>query len=144
MFFICYGCSFLKGTIAFRLPWGIQATPAVILFFGLMILPESPRWLAKKDLWDRATAVLAKTHGGGDPNHPLAIREINDIRAVVEFERQNADVAYIELFKPKMINRTMIGVSTQMWSQLTGMNVMVRTFSLFPRACLPVTISCRS
>lgn len=130
MFFICYGSSTLQGEISFRLPWGLQAAPAVILFFGLMILPESPRWLAKKDLWDRATAVLAKTHGSGDPNHPFAVKEINDIREVVEFERHNADVAYIELFRPKMINRTMIGVWTQIWSQLTGMNVMVR-FYLF-------------
>ncbi|KAL8343541.1 hypothetical protein RB598_004746 [Gaeumannomyces tritici] len=125
MFFICYGSSFLEGEISFRLPWGVQAAPAVILFFGLMILPESPRWLAKHDLWDRAAAVLAKTHGGGDPNHPFAVKELNDIREVVEFERSNADVAYVELFKPKMINRTMIGVWTQIWSQLTGMNVMM-------------------
>lgn len=44
---------------------------------------------------------------------------------MVEFERQNADVSYFELFKPKMINRTHIGVFTQIWSQLTGMNVMM-------------------
>ena len=42
-----------------------------------------------------------------------------------EFEKENADVTYLELFKPKMINRTHIGVFTQIWSQLTGMNVMM-------------------
>jgi hypothetical protein len=38
-----------------------------------------------------------------------------------------------------MINRTLIGVSTQIWSQLTGMNVMVghklhQSFTGFHRA----------
>lgn len=42
-----------------------------------------------------------------------------------EFERRNADVTYLELFKPRMLYRTHIGVFTQIWSQLTGMNVMM-------------------
>ena len=42
-----------------------------------------------------------------------------------EFERRNSDVSYLELFKPHMIYRTHIGVFTQIWSQLTGMNVMM-------------------
>lgn len=48
-----------------------------------------------------------------------------------EFERRNADVSYLELFKPKMINRTHIGVFTQIWSQLTG-TIFFFHFSNFP------------
>jgi hypothetical protein len=125
MFFICYGGSFLSGTAAFRMPWGLQMIPAVILFFGLMVLPESPRWLAKKDRWDDSHRVLTLVHGKGDPNSPFVAKEMAEIREVVEFERANADVTYFELFHPKMLNRTMIGVFTQIWSQLTGMNVMM-------------------
>ncbi len=54
MFYLSYGSSFLPGTIAFRLPWGLQMIPAVILFFGLFFTPESPRWLAKRDRWMNA------------------------------------------------------------------------------------------
>lgn len=125
MFFICYGSSFIPGTAAFRLPWGLQAVPAVLLFLGLVFLPESPRWLAKKDRWEQAVEVLTLIHGKGDPNSPWVIRELSEIREVVEFERANADVSYFELFTPGMINRTQVGVFTQIWSQLTGMNVMM-------------------
>lgn len=59
MFYICYGCSFLKTTAAFRVPWGIQMVPAIFLFFAMIFLPESPRWLAKKDRWEEAVFVLA-------------------------------------------------------------------------------------
>jgi hypothetical protein len=38
------------------------------------------------------------------------------IEETVNFERQNADVIYLELLKPGMINRTHIGVFTQIWS----------------------------
>ena len=121
MYYISYGCSFLSGPKAFRTPWGLQMLPAVILFFGLFFLPESPRWLAKKDRWEEAHEVLALVHGKGDPNSLFVRRELQEIRDVVEFERSNSDVSYFELFKPHMINRTHIGVFTQIWSQLTGM-----------------------
>ncbi|OTB04022.1 hypothetical protein M426DRAFT_321113 [Hypoxylon sp. CI-4A] len=125
MFFICYGSSFIEGKAAFRLPWGLQMVPALLLLLGLLVLPESPRWLAKKDRWEEAKEVLVLVHGKGDPDSQLVSRELSEIREVVEFERQNADVSYLELFRPKMINRTHIGLFTQIWSQLTGMNVMM-------------------
>lgn len=59
MFYISYGCSFIKGTAAFRVPWGLQMLPAIFLFCAMMFLPESPRWLAKKDRWEEAVNVLA-------------------------------------------------------------------------------------
>ncbi|KAI1140564.1 general substrate transporter [Hypoxylon sp. FL0543] len=125
MFFICYGSQFINGAAAFRLPWGLQMIPALLLFFGLMVLPESPRWLAKHDRWEEAKAVLVLVHGKGDPHSQLVARELAEIKEVVDFERANADVSWLELLSPKMINRTHIGLFTQIWSQLTGMNVMM-------------------
>ncbi|KAL9008021.1 MAG: hypothetical protein Q9173_006811 [Seirophora scorigena] len=104
---------------------GLQMIPAICLFGAMFFLPESPRWLARKDRWEDAHAVLTLVHGKGDPDSPFVRRELEEIRAMVEFERQNADITYLELLKPHMINRTHIGVFTQIWSQLTGMNVMM-------------------
>ena len=108
---------------AFRVPWGIQAVPAVLLLIGMIFLPESPRWLASKDRFDECLQILTIVHGKGDRNHPAVVREFQEIRAACEFERANADVTWWELFHPNMINRTHIGIFTQIWSQLTGMNV---------------------
>ena len=125
MFYISYGCSFMAGEKAFRVPWGLQAIPAVILAIGLLFLPESPRWLARHDRWEETQAVLTLVHGKGDPNSPFVQLEMDEIRQAIEIERQNADVTWLDLFKPNMINRLHIGVFTQIWSQLTGMNVMM-------------------
>ncbi|KAI1178637.1 high-affinity glucose transporter [Nemania sp. FL0916] len=125
MFFICYGCSFIEGQAAFRLPWALQIVPAALLFAGLCMLPESPRWLAKKDRWDAVNGVLALVHGKGDPDAPLVRNELAEIQRAVRLDRQNADVSWFELVHPRMINRTHIGLFTQIWSQLTGMNVMM-------------------
>ncbi|ODH53210.1 hypothetical protein GX48_00746 [Paracoccidioides brasiliensis] len=125
MFYISYGSSKLDGPAGFRLAWGLQMIPAILLFLGLIPLPESPRWLARKDRWEDCLSVLTLVHGRGDPNSPFVHREYEEIKEMCEFERRNADVSYLELLKPSMINRTHVGVFTQIWSQLTGMNVMM-------------------
>ncbi|KAI9930496.1 hypothetical protein MW887_011250 [Aspergillus wentii] len=125
MFYISYGCTYIDGTASFRIPWGLQMIPAILLFLGMLILPESPRWLARKDRWEECHAVLTLVHGHGDPDSPFVVREFDEIKTVCEFERQNADVTFMELVKPNMIHRTHVGVFTQIWSQMTGMNVMM-------------------
>lgn len=143
LYYVSYGASFVGGTTpmtystsAFRIPWGIQMLPAVLLFFAMMFLPESPRWLARKDRWEDCHAVLTLVHGKGNPDSPLVQQELSDIREMAEFEARNADVTYWELFTPKFINRTHIGIFTQIWSQLTGMNVMSKC--ILQRGELPV------
>lgn len=98
--------------------------PALFLHIGVLFLPESPRWLAKRDRWEECQKVLANVHAKGDMNSPFVAVELQDIRDMCEFERKNKHVSYIDLFRPKMINRTMAAMFTQIWSQMCGMNVM--------------------
>ncbi len=124
LFSISYGCSFINGAGAFRVLWGLQMLSAIGLLLGLLFLPESPRWLARKDSWEEAHQVLMLVHGHGQDN-AFVRRELQDIKDMCEFVRNHAVVSYLELIKPHMINRTHIGIFCQIWSQLTGMNVMM-------------------
>ncbi|KAI5239556.1 putative MFS glucose transporter [Aureobasidium subglaciale] len=119
MFYISYGCSFINGTGAFRAPWALQMIPAIMLFFGMMLLPESPRWLASKDRWEETLEVLALTHGHGDPESPFVVREYNEIKEWIRIESEAKNASYLELFRPRMLNRTIVGIFMQIWSQLT-------------------------
>src|SRR5690242_17131525 len=97
MFYVSYGCAFIgkpNGTAAFRVPWALQMIPGIFLFFALIFMPESPRWLAKKDRWREAERVIAMTHARGDSTHQWVRAELAEIREVVDFERRNADVRY--------------------------------------------------
>ncbi|CCD46006.1 similar to MFS sugar transporter [Botrytis cinerea T4] len=132
-YFIQYGASTIGGgadnpdqpTSAFRIPWGVQIVPAVILFFGMFFLPRSPRWLASKDRWEEAIKVIADLHGGGDVNHPKVLAEYQEIEEALRFEREEAISSYKQLVAPRMIKRVVLGMSIQMWSQLCGMNIMM-------------------
>ncbi|KAI0545991.1 high-affinity glucose transporter [Xylaria curta] len=125
MFFICLGCSFIEHQAAFQLPWGLQLIPAVLLLSGLYVLPENPRWLAQMDRWQEVREVLTLIHGSGDFCAPIVKRETDALIETARLDNVNADVPWSELMVPNMINRTLIGLFTQIWSQLTGMNAMI-------------------
>ncbi|KAI8205403.1 hypothetical protein K4K53_004114 [Colletotrichum sp. SAR 10_77] len=44
-------------------PLALQLLPAVLLFFGIMFCPESPRWLARGDDFEAAEKVLVYIRG---------------------------------------------------------------------------------
>lgn len=48
-YFIQFGCSYINGAASFRIPWGLQMIPAIILSLGMLFFPESPRYLMDHD-----------------------------------------------------------------------------------------------
>lgn len=44
-YWVDYGFSYVDSSAQFRVPLALQIAFAVMTFFGIMILPESPRWV---------------------------------------------------------------------------------------------------
>ncbi|KAI1077199.1 MFS sugar transporter-like protein [Whalleya microplaca] len=132
-FFIQYGAAQVGGgpddpnqpEAAFRIPWGVQMVPGWILLIGLFFFPYSPRWLASKDRWEEAIRVLAQLHGDGDVNHPKVLAEYKEIEEALRFERDETVSNFKALVQPRIFRRVLLGMSIQMWSQLSGMNIMM-------------------
>ncbi|OJT07815.1 High-affinity glucose transporter [Trametes pubescens] len=124
-YFVQFGCSYINGTASFRIPWGLQMIPAIILSLGMLLFPESPRWLVDHDRSEEALEILADLHGKGDPNSELVQLEIAEIQDQVKFERTEGAKSYLDLVRPGIFRRVTLGMSLQMWSQLSGMNIMM-------------------
>lgn len=123
MFFVGYGCSFIKGPASFRLAWGLQFVPCVFLMMGLPFLPRSPRWLAKVDRAEEAITTLARIQANGNVDDPLVVAEWEEITTVLAAERAAAP-GWRKFFYNGMWRRTMAGFTVQAWQQLSGANVM--------------------
>lgn len=126
MYLISYGCSVsISGPTAFRVAWGIQAVPGIVLGVSLFFFPESPRWLASKDRWEECIDTLAHLHAGGDRESPVVLAELDEVREAARIASESKDLGYMGLIGPKMWFRTLTGVSAQVWQQLLGGNVML-------------------
>lgn len=84
MYFISYGTSYVSSNASFRLPWGLQMIPALVLMACLPFMPRSPRWLASKDRWEEAIRNLALLRSKGDRENPVLIAELQEIRERVQ------------------------------------------------------------
>ncbi|KAJ6096927.1 Major facilitator superfamily domain general substrate transporter [Penicillium sp. IBT 16267x] len=124
MYLIAYGCAVgIDGPSAFRICWGIQAVPGLVLFVALLFFPESPRWLAGKERWEETLDTLALLHGNGDRTDPAVQVEFEEVQEAARIAHQAKDVSFLALFGPKIWKRTLCGVSVQVWQQLLGGNV---------------------
>jgi sugar porter (SP) family MFS transporter len=96
---------------------GIEALPAVVYFFALLAVPESPRWLAMRGREDEARAVLDRISG---PDQ--AERDLKDVKASIEAESKLGRVSVRVLWHPSLRLVMTIGVSVGILQQITGIN----------------------
>ncbi|AET37579.1 sugar porter family MFS transporter Ecym_1345 [Eremothecium cymbalariae DBVPG len=125
LFFIGYGCHFINGTAAFRITWGAQIVPGVLLLVAVFFLPESPRWLANRGRWEETEHIVAEVTAGGNRKDEQVLLQMEEIREQVLIDQMASNFGYKDLFRRKTLPKTIVGVCAQMWQQLCGMNVMM-------------------
>ena len=118
-----YACSFLPGNMAWRMPLLMQPVIGLLLAFGSVLLPESPRWLLDQDRDTEGMNVLVDLHETADTRHTRAKLEFLEIKNNVFQMRSHGDRSYRTMWR-KLRNRTLIGMSSQAFAQLNGINVI--------------------
>ncbi|KAK5651216.1 hypothetical protein OQA88_12723 [Cercophora sp. LCS_1] len=105
--------------IAFSLPLGI----------GILLVPESPRWLAGRHDWDGARMSMARLRGmKDDPKNPLVERDLQEMYNNIEKEKSVGVGSWLECFTgkpsgiPKLVYRTFLGIGIHFLQQFTGVN----------------------
>ncbi|XP_038986794.1 inositol transporter 1-like isoform X1 [Phoenix dactylifera] len=101
---------------------GVAAVPAIIQFFLMLLLPESPRWLYLKNDKAKAIAVLAKIY---DPDR--LEEEIDMLAAASDDEVQpEKSVSYFDVFRVKEMRLAFFaGAGLQAFQQFTGINTVM-------------------
>ena len=95
---------------------GSETLPAVVFFFLLLSVPESPRWLLKQERTAEARVILRRV--GGEDH---AAHEIASIEAALQQETGSLS----QLFQPGMRVAFAIGLILAILQQVTGINVFM-------------------
>lgn len=101
-----------------RVMLGIIALPASLMFLGMLILPESPRWLFLKGFQSHGIDVFRKML--------LPEEEITHEVAAIESALQKKQNGFKLLLTNSHFRRAIfLGISLQFIQQFTGMNIIM-------------------
>lgn len=95
----------------------IGIIPAIILGLGMLMLPDTPRWLVSKGKTDKAIKVLKRMDSDSNPEDT-----VNEIKANIETSESGS---LSEIFKPWLRPALVVGVGLMFFQQFTGINTVI-------------------
>ncbi|PFH57696.1 hypothetical protein XA68_14675 [Ophiocordyceps unilateralis] len=122
----------LHDSWAYRITLGLQILPALILTLGLLLLPETPRFLVKSGRKEAAGLSLSRLRRL-DMTHPALIEELQEMMANHQYELTLGPDTYRDVFvgTPHLGRRTFTGCGLQILQQLTGINFIMYFSTIF-------------
>jgi sugar porter (SP) family MFS transporter len=97
---------------------GLAVVPAAVFAVGMIFLPESPRWLARKGHHEAARKVLGRirTSAGADA-------EMKDIEAALQHAEEHGRLS--DLLHPSLRAALVVGIGLAILQQITGINTVI-------------------
>ncbi|AQW21313.1 MFS transporter [Lentilactobacillus curieae] len=106
---------------AWRLMLGLAAVPALILYFGVLKLPESPRFLVRTGHEDEARKVLTYIR----KDDSAIDKELADIKETAQDEKKAAvSTSWATLFSGKYRYLVIAGIGVAAFQQFQGANAI--------------------
>jgi len=91
--------------------------PAIVFFALILIIPESPRWLASQYKYEKAQSIFTKIGG-----LQFATEQIEELKTTVSIVKEAA--SYKMLFEGKMPKILLLGIVIAAFQQWCGINVV--------------------
>lgn len=130
-----YAGAFASGNAQWRIPLAMQLPVPVLLCVMLFFVPFTPRWLVLKDRYEEARKVLLRLHPSGNENEDLADRELFQIRAQINMEKEQGNVAWLQALKQMLskqyARRTLLASFIVTMGQLSGSSVIQNFQNIF-------------
>ncbi|MGB9096936.1 sugar porter family MFS transporter [Erwinia sp.] len=108
------------GETTWRWMLAVATIPAVALWFGMMFMPDTPRWYAMKGRLAEARKVLERTRAKGDVEW-----EMTEIEETLSEDENKAKPSLRELKKPWLFKLFLIGVGIAVIQQTSGVNTIM-------------------
>ncbi|MFG2373159.1 sugar porter family MFS transporter [Streptomyces sp. NPDC048504] len=98
----------------------VATLPAVVLWFGMLAMPESPRWLASRTRYQEALAVLKQVR-----SEQRAEAELAEVTAMAIEDEKAKLGGWDDLRVPWVRKLVLVGVGIAIVMQITGVNTIM-------------------
>jgi SP family sugar porter-like MFS transporter len=107
-----------NGQTGWRWMFGVETIPALLFFFLMFLVPESPRWLVKNGRAAAAEKTLARVGGPG-----FAAKAMDEIRSTLSAD-EIGRVRFRDLLEPGLARILVVGIVLAVYQQWCGINVI--------------------
>jgi len=126
-YWIDFGLSFVESNVNWRFPIAFQIFFAILLFTGVQMLPDSPRWLLLTNRDEQGRRVCAALANApiGSPEAELQYRMIVES---IEQNKQQSSASIRSVFtggSTQHFRRMMLGATSQFFQQIGGCNAVI-------------------
>lgn len=119
-----FGLFYVKNnSVNWRFPIAFQGLFAIVVISLVLLLPESPRWLIKKDRSEEAAKVLAQLNGLSQDSEEVA-QEVTIIQQSIMDEHVGHSDSPFAITKNRHLHRTVLAISVNILAQMTGVNIV--------------------
>lgn len=106
------------GQQGWRWMFAVTAAPSILFLLGMILVPESPRWLISKGLKERAKGILSRIGGEN-----YAEEEIRDVSQTLS-QGQERRLSPADLLDPRLAKALVLGIVLAVFQQWCGINVI--------------------
>lgn len=119
-----FGLYFVSSSsVSWRFPLALQIVLSLIVLAFIFTLPESPRWLLKKDRVEEAREILAILDDV-EPQNEAVTRDIEEIQRSLAIAGSGSWLDMLKMGKQRMLHRTLLAATGQMFQQMCGINLI--------------------
>ncbi|KAF8533323.1 general substrate transporter [Trichophaea hybrida] len=133
-YWLNYGISFTNTDMVWRFPIAFQIVFCAIIIFGMLLCPESPRWLLARDRDEEATQVIAALNDVAQDSHLVKLEKkviLDSMLAAGEIGENSSK--YRDLVtngKTQHLRRVILGATSQVMQQIGGCNAVIYYFPI--------------
>jgi SP family arabinose:H+ symporter-like MFS transporter len=116
------------GDNSWRWMLAVAAIPSIAFLIGLLIIPESPRWLIGKGRSREGEQILARIVG---------VQAARQQTQAIQHAAASEEGSWREVFAPEVRKRLTVGVALAIFCQVTGINTVLYYGSIIVKEHFP-------
>ena len=113
-----------SSSLQWKIPVAVQLIPGVLLFLGMLLIPESPRFLVERGRVSEAETAVSWLRRQSIDNSAV-VEEVNELKNSLDLDQLAVESGFWEqLREPSLQKRLGVGIGLMIAQNMVGLNAL--------------------